>query len=131
MKISGLEKVASDRPAPKGKSFGDKPYGNKPAGPYAQKQPNFPMSSGRGEYGVGRGANTTGNANGNKLSSNPGNGNGNGNGNAANKRPRQPDPMQTALGFPDAGQQRRGPTSRGSGQAIGQGIAARRRSRGA
>jgi len=81
----------------------------------------------RGEFGAGRG----GNANGNK-SGTYGNGAGNGNGGAAGKkRPRQPDPLQTALGFPDAGQQRRGPTARGSGQAIGQGIAARRRSRGA
>ncbi|MDP3785682.1 MAG: hypothetical protein Q8Q55_01155, partial [Undibacterium sp.] len=44
-------------------------------------------------------------------------------------RPRQPDPMQTALGFPASGQNRHGGTQRGSGQAIGQGIAARRRTR--
>ena len=124
LKLSGLEKTASDKPAAKGgKSFGNKAA---PAGPYAQKQPTFPMSSGRGdarsEFGVGRG----GNANGNKVG-----GNGAGAGAGAKKRPRQPDPLQTALGFPDAGQQRRGPTTRGSGQAIGQGIAARRRSRGA
>ncbi|MBY0574353.1 MAG: pseudouridine synthase [Undibacterium sp.] len=48
---------------------------------------------------------------------------------AAKGRPRQPDPLQTALGFPE--QNRRGGTARGSGQAIGQGIAARRRARGA
>ena len=133
LKLSGLEKVASDKPVAKG----GKPFGNKaaPTGPYAQKQPNFPMSSGRGEsrgeFGAGRG----GNANGNKSSAYAGgNGSSGGAGGAgagAKKRPRQPDPLQTALGFPDAGQQRRGPTSRGSGQAIGQGIAARRRSRGA
>src|SRR5450830_8021 len=128
LKLSGLEKVAGDKPATKG----GKPFGNKAAAttPYAQKQPTFPMSSGRGEsrgeFGAGRG----GNANGNKSSGYAGGASNNG-ANAAKKRPRQPDPLQTALGFPDAGQQRRGPTARGSGQAIGQGIAARRRSRGA
>jgi len=128
LKLSGLEKTASDKPAA---AKGGKPFGNKAAAssPYAQKQPTFPMSSGRGEsrgeFGAGRG----GNANGNKSGA-YGNGAGNG-GAGAKKRPRQPDPLQTALGFPDAGQQRRGPTARGSGQAIGQGIAARRRSRGA
>ncbi|MFZ6754863.1 pseudouridine synthase [Undibacterium sp. Dicai25W] len=130
LKLSGLEKTASDKPAA---AKGGKPFGNKAAAssPYAQKQPNFPMSSGRGEsrgeFGAGRG----GNANGNKTGA-YGGGAANGNGGATGKkRPRQPDPLQTALGFPDAGQQRRGPTARGSGQAIGQGIAARRRSRGA
>jgi 23S rRNA pseudouridine2605 synthase len=49
----------------------------------------------------------------------------------AKPRSRQPDPLQTALGFPSSDQNRRGGTARGSGQAIGQGIAARRRSRGA
>ncbi|WMW81943.1 pseudouridine synthase [Undibacterium cyanobacteriorum] len=42
-------------------------------------------------------------------------------------RSRQPDPLQTALGF--SMQERRGPTVRGSSQALGQAIAARRRSR--
>src|SRR5450830_1138878 len=66
LKLSGLEKVAGDAPATKG----GKPFGNKAAAttPYAQKQPTFPMSSGRGEsrgeFGAGRG----GNANGNKSS---------------------------------------------------------------
>lgn len=123
LKLSGLEKTASDKPAVKsGKTYGNKvPFG---VTPFTQKQPSFPMSGGRGEYSAGRG----GNANGNKSG---GAGNyGNGAGGAGNKRSRQPDPLQTALGFPDAGQQRRGPTARGSGQAIGQGIAARRRSRG-
>ena len=136
LKLSGLEKAGGDKPV-QGKT-GNKPFGNKApgfgSGPFTQKQVGFPMSSGRGErgergeYGAGRG----GNANGNKAGGNAGNG-GNNAGNNANgkKRGRQPDPLQTALGFPDAGQQRRGPTARGSGQAIGQGIAARRRSRGA
>ena len=45
----------------------------------------------------------------------------------AKPRSRQPDPLQTALGFPTRDQNRRGPTTRGSGPAIGQAIAARRR----
>lgn len=127
LKLSGLEKAGGDKPV-QGKGAGK--FGNKApgfgSGPFTQKQVGFPMSGGRGdrgEYGAGRG----GNSNGNKAG-----GNGGGAGNNANgkKRSRQPDPLQTALGFPDAGQQRRGPTARGSGQAIGQGIAARRRSRG-
>ncbi len=48
-------------------------------------------------------------------------------GNGGKARSRQPDPLQTALGF--SVQERRGPTVRGSGQAIGQAIAARRRAR--
>ncbi|MFZ6681284.1 pseudouridine synthase [Undibacterium sp. Tian12W] len=148
LKLSGLEKAGGDKPAVPTK--GGKPFGNKApgfgTGPFSQKQVGFPMSSGRSEraeYGAGRGGNANGNnAYGNKTGGNAGNprngagnGPGNGAGNNANnangkKRSRQPDPLQTALGFPDAGQ-RRGPTSRGSGQAIGQGIAARRRSRGA
>ncbi|MFZ6742830.1 pseudouridine synthase [Undibacterium sp. JH2W] len=145
LKLSGLEKAGGDKPTAPTK--GGKPFGNKApgfgTGPFSQKQVGFPMSSGRSEraeYGAGRSGNANGNsAYGNKTggnAGNPRNGAGSGAGNNANnangkKRSRQPDPLQTALGFPDAGQQRRGPTSRGSGQAIGQGIAARRRSRGA
>ena len=120
LKLSGLEKTATDKaPARTGKPFGNKPSA---ISPFAQKQPNFPMSSGRGEYSGARG-----NANGNKAAS----GFGANSAGGVKKRSRQPDPLQTALGFPDAGQQRRGGTVRGSGQAIGQGIAARRRTRGA
>ncbi|PXX47498.1 pseudouridine synthase [Undibacterium pigrum] len=133
LKLSGLEKAGGDKPAAPTK--GGKPFGNKApgfgSGPFTQKQVGFPMSSGRGdraEYGAGRGGNANGNGYGNKAGGNAGNNANNANG---KKRSRQPDPLQTALGFPDAGQQRRGPTARGSGQAIGQGIAARRRSRGA
>ncbi|MDE2427640.1 MAG: rRNA pseudouridine synthase [Burkholderiales bacterium] len=120
LKLSGLEKVASDKPAPKS----SKPFGNKGlgfmSGPFTQKQVSFPMLGSRDEFGAGRGNR----ANGNKSVGNQKNAD------AGKKRSRQPDPLQTALGFPDAGQQRRGPTARGSGQAIGQGIAARRRARG-
>jgi len=117
LKISGLEKSSAEKsPAKATKAFGNRGA----ITPFAQKQPNFPMSGGRSEYSGVR----QGNANGNKL--------GGGSSESGNKkRSRQPDPLQTALGFPDAGQQRRGATMRGSGQAIGQGIAARRRSRGA
>lgn len=128
LKLSGLEKAGGDKPAPKtGKPFGNKTPGFG-TGPFTQKQVSFPMSSGRGESGRGEYGAGRGGPNGNKAGGNAGNPGNNANG---KKRSRQPDPLQTALGFPDAGQQRRGPTSRGSGQAIGQGIAARRRSRGA
>lgn len=124
LKVSGLEKAGGDKSAPKGgKSFGNKAPGFG-SSPFTQKQVGFPMSGGRGErsdFGANRGGNANGNKAGGKVGNNAG----------AKKRSRQPDPLQTALGFPDAGQQRRGPTMRGSNQAIGQGIAARRRSRGA
>ena len=120
LKVSGLEKTASDKaPAKTGKPFGNK---SSAISPFTQKQQSFPMSGGRGEFSGSRG-----NVNGNKVASGFG-------GNSAGglkKRSRQPDPLQTALGFPDVSQPRRGATVRGSGQAIGQGIAARRRSRGA
>ncbi|MBR7777131.1 pseudouridine synthase [Undibacterium rugosum] len=116
LKLSGLEKSASDKPAPRAQ-HAQKPISNKSAVPsFAQRQPSLPMSSGRSEMGLGRAAN------GNKMNS--------GNKVSGGKK-RQPDPLQTALGYPDVAPQRRGPTQRGSGQAIGQGIAARRRSRGA
>ncbi|MBI3285245.1 MAG: pseudouridine synthase [Burkholderiales bacterium] len=119
LKVSGLEKAGGDKPAAKS----GKPYGSKApgygAGPFAQKQGAYGMPGARADFGTARG----GNANGNRAA-------GGNAGNADKKRSRQPDPLQTALGFPDAGQQRRGPTARGSAQAVGQGIAARRRSRG-
>ncbi|MBC3931475.1 pseudouridine synthase [Undibacterium curvum] len=116
LKLSGLEKTASDKPAQKSQ-YAQKPISNKSAVPsFAQRQPSLPMSSGRPEMGQGRAAN------GNKMNSG---------GKASGGKKRQPDPLQTALGYPDVALQRRGPTTRGSGQAIGQGIAARRRSRGA
>lgn len=120
MKLSGLEKSAADKG---GKASANKSAQGRapmPVSPFTQKQVSFPMAGGRAEFGAGRAA-----GNGNKSA-----GYGQGQGGAAKKRSRQPDPLQTALGFPDVGQQRRGATVRGSGQAIGQGIAARRRARG-
>lgn len=118
MKTCGLEKSASDKAGKSAKAAGNK----KPASPFAPKQPVMSLPGGRPEFAGRRG----GNANGNKLHDNGGGAGAGG----AKKRSRQPDPLQTALGFPEFGQQRRGPTQRGSNQAIGQGIANRRRARG-
>lgn len=130
LKISGLEKIGGEKSAASEK--GSRPSGNKgrnvnpfdkPAGRPFEK---FDKPQGRPYGAAARG--DSGNSR--KDSNSDRNGNIVG-GEGGKKRSRQPDPLQTALGFPSAGQQRRGGTTRGSGQAIGQGIAARRRSRGA
>ena len=120
LKISGLEKVAGEKsdggersnrqPGNKGRNVN--PF-DKPAGrPFERTQGRPFGSASRNDFGNERNGNSAG-------------------GEGGKKRSRQPDPMQTALGFPSTGQPKRGGTARGSGQAIGQGIAARRRSRGA
>ncbi|GGC71412.1 pseudouridine synthase [Undibacterium terreum] len=126
LKISGLEKAGGDKPAAgakaKGGNFGRDGNKARPADPFGRpfdkpfsKPFGAPVSRSGGDFG------------------NRGNGNRDAGGDFGNKKPggrsRQPDPLQTALGFPDAGH-RRGGTVRGSGQAIGQGIAQRRRARG-
>lgn len=126
LKVSGLEKSSADKSDAKAR--GNRQPGNagrnvnpfdKPVGrPYDKPQGKTFGSAPRGEYGNSRNA-----------SGNDRNGNSAGN-DAGKKRSRQPDPLQTALGYPITGQQRRGATTRGSGQAIGQGIAARRRTKG-
>ena len=113
LKISGLEKAGGDKPA--GKEFAARPNGNKAPG-----RPVNPFDKPQGRFNAPR----------SELGSTRNSGGSGRNDAEGKKRSRQPDPMQTALGFPDAGQQRRGGTARGSGQAIGQGIAARRRSKG-
>lgn len=129
LKISGLEKVAGEKS--EGGERGNRQPGSgnrgrnvnpfdKPVGrPFEKPQGRSFGSSAKGDFGNSR-----------NDSGNDRNGNSAG-GEAGKKRSRQPDPMQTALGFPSSGQARRGSTARGSGQAIGQGIAARRRSKGA
>ena len=131
LKVSGLEKVAGEKSEgnDRGNERGNKSPGNKgrnvnpfdkPAGRPFDKPQGRPYGAAvrsdsgnsRNDFGKERNGNSSG-------------------GEGGNKRGRQPDPMQTALGFPSTGQVRRGSTARGSGQAIGQGIAARRRSRGA
>lgn len=129
LKISGLEKAAGEKseggergnrqPANgnKGRNVNpfDKPTGrpfDKPQGRTYGSGPRGDAAGSRNDFGNDRNGNSAG-------------------GEGGKKRSRQPDPMQTALGFPSTGQARRGSTTRGSGQAIGQGIAARRRSRGA
>ena len=131
LKISGLEKVAGEKSesGDRGNDRGNRQPGNKgrnvnpfdkPAGrPFEKPQGRTYGSAPRSDSGNSR-----------NDFSNDRNGNSAG-GEGGKKRSRQPDPMQTALGFPSSGQARRGSTTRGSGQAIGQGIAARRRSRGA
>jgi 23S rRNA pseudouridine2605 synthase len=108
LKLIGMEKSGQDK-APRKEQ---KPrISNRNADPFAGKQPSYPMTS-RGDL---TGARTSAPKRG-------------GDQQGGKKRPRQPDPLQTALGFQDIAP-RRGPTQRGSGQAIGQAIAARRRSR--
>ena len=109
LKLIGMEKSGQDK-APRKEQ---KPrISNRNADPFAGKQPSYPMTS-RGEL---TGARMAGPKRGGDQQQ------------GAKKRSRQPDPLQTALGFQDIAP-RRGPTQRGSGQAIGQAIAARRRSR--
>lgn len=116
LKISGLEKAGGDKQgaAPKARGGNFRQDGNKarPADPFGRSFEK-PFSKPFGAPAA-RGGDF-------------------GNRDFGNKKPagrsRQPDPLQTALGFPDAGH-RRGATVRGSGQAIGQGIAQRRRARG-
>jgi 23S rRNA pseudouridine2605 synthase len=134
LKVSGLEKAASERApstsassgAPR-RSFGDKA---RPVNPFDQERPRpidltaHSIEGARSRDG-GRSRSRTGSdvgassSTGSKFAK-P----------AAAKRPRQPDPLQTALGFPDTRGQKRSGTTRGSGQALGQAIAARRRGKG-
>jgi 23S rRNA pseudouridine2605 synthase len=132
LKISGLEKVAGEKseggergnrqPVNGNKGRNVNPFDKPASRPFEKPQGRTYGSAARGDSGGSR------NDFGNERNGNSAGGEG------GKKRSRQPDPMQTALGFPSAGQARRGGaggTTRGSGQAIGQGIAARRRSRGA
>lgn len=133
LKVSGLEKIAADRPS--GAAKGARSNGNKiGAGNSFDKPQGRPFGqTSRGEFGNrGQFADRNGNgSSGNAANGNAGNGSGgrSGSNDTRKKRSRQPDPLQTALGFPTAAQPRRSGTTRGSGQAIGQGIAARRRSK--
>jgi 23S rRNA pseudouridine2605 synthase len=130
LKISGLEKVAGEK-SENSERGNRQPNGNKGrnVNPF-DKPAGRPFDKPQGRtYGSGARGDSAGARNGNDFG-NERNGNSAG-GEGGKKRSRQPDPMQTALGFPSVGQARRGSTTRGSGQAIGQGIAARRRSRGA
>jgi len=134
LKVSGLEKTAGEKSEkPMGKPNGNRVQGGKVPrnvnpfdapvqrsfeptvrGGFANPQNGRPARSsgtgGAGGYAGAQGSKPTKpNANGGKP------------------RSRQPDPLQTALGYPSRDQNRRGPTERGSGPAIGQAIAARRR----
>ena len=128
LKVSGLEKSATDKAS--GAAKGARANGNKIGAVNSFDKPQgrpFGQAS-RGEFGNRA---QFGDRNGNASNGNAGNASGgrSGNNDARKKRSRQPDPLQTALGFPTTAQPRRTGTARGSGQAIGQGIAARRRSK--
>src|SRR5450830_425273 len=117
LKLSGLEKVAGDAPAGNGKGRGNsangnngnsngQPRSNANANPMQQKGPRREPWQGQGQgprQGQGQGQGQGGRPQQNK--------------------PRQPDPLQTALGFPDAGQRRQNRPQRSSGMA-GQGMGA-------
>ena len=95
----------------------------KPAG----RQPDARGGPGKGKFGGP--PNRHGNVNGNTFGHSQGNAQGNTGGRGA-PRSRQPDPLQTALGFPTAPQGGRGPRS-GQGQRNGQGDARRGNGQGA
>ena len=123
MKISGLEKAAGEKTE---KSF-SKPNGNRVQGKAPRNVNPFDAPVQRSFEPTVRGGFA------NPQNGKPGRDAGKPNKNNKS-RSRQPDPLQTALGFPTQerrGNNGRGPTVRGSGQALGQAIAARRRSRGA
>ncbi|MQR02625.1 23S rRNA pseudouridine(2605) synthase RluB [Glaciimonas soli] len=112
MAANGLEKAASpktgaggkDRPsrgAGPGQGQSREPNGNRAGGNYAGNSTSkFGQNSGQG-FGGGYGQQGQGQ----KRGPNQGPG-----GRPQGQRSRQPDPLQTALGFPDAGQQRRNNT---------------------
>jgi 23S rRNA pseudouridine2605 synthase len=131
LKVSGLEKTAGEKSEkPMGKPNGNRVQGGKVPrnvnpfdapvqrsfeptvrGGFVNPQNGRPArASGTGGYAGAQGGKPA------KPSANGG-----------KPRSRQPDPLQTALGYPSRDQNRRGPTERGSGPAIGQAIAARRR----
>lgn len=123
MKISGLEKAAGEKTE---KTF-SKPNGNRVQGKAPRNVNPFDAPVQRSFEPTVRGGFA------NPQNGKPGRDAGKPNKNNKS-RSRQPDPLQTALGFPTQerrGNNGRGPTVRGSGQALGQAIAARRRSRGA
>ncbi len=130
LKISGLEKTVGEKTErPSGKPNGNRVQGGKvprnvnPFDAPVQRSYEPTVRAGFANPQNGRPARAT-------YAGSPANGAGQGaksGGKNAKSRSRQPDPLQTALGFPTRDQNRRGPTVRGSGPAIGQAIAARRR----
>lgn len=127
----GLEKPGAQESSVKGKGSGNsngnsssngQPRSNANANPMLPRGPRREPWQGQGQ-GQGQGA---------RQGSGQG-GAGNGNGGRPQNKSRQPDPLQTALGFPDAGQrrqnrpQRSGAVGQGQGQGAGFGGAPRRR----
>lgn len=133
LKLSGLEKVAGKGDKPQGRSdYRDSEGGVN--GNRLERAPSGPRSNGpngnRGgqEPGQWQGKGRSGPPRGPGAPAGAGYGQGQGQGQgqgrpAAKPRSRQPDPLQTALGFPGMGQPRRsnGPGRGGAGGAGGQG----------
>lgn len=118
LKISGLEKSSGETGSKSHAKSVDKVNGNRATGKAGRNVNPFDAPVQRSFEPTVRGGFTHGDGNkaaGAKF------------GSKNNKRSRQPDPLQTALGFPGRDQHHRGATVRGSGAAIGQAIAARRR----
>lgn len=127
LKLSGLEKAAgkTDRPAGRsdyrdseggvnGNRIDRAPTGVRKDGPNGNRGPQEP--------GPWQGKSRNGPPRGPGMGSSQGHGQGQGQGRAAAKpRSRQPDPLQTALGFPSTGQARRSNGPGRSGPAGGQG----------
>ncbi len=120
LKISGLEKSGGDTGAKSYAKPVDKVNGNRAIGKAGRNVNPFDAPVQRSFEPTVRSG--FAHAAGNKPNSAK-----SGSKNNAAKRSRQPDPLQTALGFPGRDQNHRGATVRGSGAAIGQAIAARRR----
>ncbi len=119
LKISGLEKAGGETGSKSYAKPSDKVNGNRATGKAGRNVNPFDAPVQRSFEPTVRSG--FAHASGNKLhSAKTGNKNN-------SKRSRQPDPLQTALGFPGRDQAQRGATVRGSGAAIGQAIAARRR----
>lgn len=120
MKVSGLEKLGGEASSKSYNKPTDKVNGNRATGKAGRNVNPFDAPVQRSFEPTVRSG--FAHAAGNKPSGAKGAAK-----NSNNKRSRQPDPLQTALGFPGRDQQHRGATVRGSGVAIGQAIAARRR----
>lgn len=140
LKVSGLEKTAGERSEkPMGKPNGNRVQGNggkvprnvNPFDAPVQRSYEPTVRGGFANPQNGRPTRSSGNAAAGGYAGAQGGRaakpNATGAKGSAKPRSRQPDPLQTALGYPARDQNRRGPTERGSGPAIGQAIAARRR----
>lgn len=124
LSVSGLEKIAGSGSGKARSGDQDRPVSGNRNGnvlekpPGQRRGPNRPQWPGQGQEG--------------QQGRTQGQGQGQGRGQGQPSRPRQPDPMQTALGFPGMGQPRRntGPRSGLGGQSQGAQGMPRRRTKG-